>query len=219
MLDTEPQVEEQHEEVAVEVVDEIVDVPNGSEGYEDSEGDEQKTVPLRAVQKERRKRQEAEAESHRRAVELEFYKSQLNKTETVQEDESEYETASRKELRDTASQTGENVKRDLREEIWAETYEAKAEWVDANLANFLKQRPNLTTAINGSKNRYKEAYELMTALSPKEQARLTEKPKRKDAPNTPNSIPKAAGVNQAMNLMDMSDSDFNEWRKTQRKKR
>jgi len=218
-VDTEPQTEEQHEEVAVMDPVENTDVPEESVESNDSEGDESRTVPLRAVQKERKRRQEAEAESYRQEVELKYLREQLTQPKQQEEDESEYESASRKELRDTASKTKEDVKRDLREEIWVESHSAQSQWVDENLSNFLKQRPHLSTAISQSPNRYKEAYELMTALSPKQQQQISSKPQKREAPNAPNSVPKAAGVNQAMDIMNLSDEEFSKWRSDQRRKR
>lgn len=216
-MDTEPQNEQHEETVEHEVVQ--AEVHDDLDDYETSEASETKTVPLKAVQKERKRRQEAEAAAQRNAIELEYLKAQLSKPKVAEEDESEYESASRKELRDTASKTKDDVKRDLREEIWAESHSAQVEYVDENLATFLKQRPHLTSAIANAPNRYKEAYELMTALSPKQQARLSEKPKKRDAPHAPNSVPKSAGVNQAIDIMSLSDDEFNKWRASSRKKR
>lgn len=212
--------EEQFEQEHFEDNQEVDSQSDGSQG--ETEEQEIKTVPLRAVQKERKKRQEAEALAQRAQIENEYLRSQFNKNKLAEEeDESIYESATRKEMKDTVSQTREEVLRDVREEAWSENNPEKADYVNENLANFLKQRPNLVSAVQNSKNRYKEAYELMSALSPKQQQQMTSpaKQKRIQSPGSPNSVPKSAGVDQVVNLMAMSDSEYNEWRKGQRKRK
>lgn len=60
----------------------------------------------------------------------------------------------------------------------------------------------------------------MDKLTPKQKAAL--KPAavaKKDAPGNPAAIPKAAALNQAVDVMTMSDSEFAAWRQAQRKRR
>ena len=224
-MNTESQENEQEyqEHIEQEQFEDNQDIDSQSEdSHGETEEQEIKTVPLRAVQKERRKRQEAEALAQKAQIENEYLRAQFNKNKPAEEeDESIYESATRKEMKDTVSQTREEVLRDVREEAWAENNPEKTDYVNENLANFLKQRPNLVSAVQNSKNRYKEAYELMSALSPKQQQQLTSpaKQKRIQSPGSPNSVPKSAGVDQVVNLMAMSDSEYNEWRKGQRKRK
>jgi len=59
----------------------------------------------------------------------------------------------------------------------------------------------------------------MQALTPKQKIALN-KPAavKKDTPGSPASIPKAAGMNQAVDVMNMSDSEFATWRTSKRRK-
>ncbi len=60
----------------------------------------------------------------------------------------------------------------------------------------------------------------MEALSPKEQQNIR-KPAvpKKEAPNAPTGVPKSASLNQAVDVMNMSDSEFSAWRVSQKKRR
>ena len=220
-MDTEPQEQEHVEVQETHEADESYDDSSYEQESDESPEVEEKQVPLRAVQKERKKRQEAEALSRQREFEINFMKEQMQKNAAPQEeDESKYESATKAEVRDANSQTRFETKREFREEMWEESFPERKEYVDENLLNFLKQRPHLKTAIEQSPNRYKEAYELMKALSPKQQERMSEQPKKR-APSigSPNSVPKSAGVNQAVDIMSLADKEFLEWRKGQSKRR
>jgi hypothetical protein len=68
-------------------------------------------------------------------------------------------------------------------------------------------------------NRWEEAWELMSALTPKQQQQLKTNPVKRDAPGAPTGVPKAAAINQAVDVMSMSDAEFSTWRQSQRKRR
>jgi hypothetical protein len=173
----------------------------------------QQQVPLAAVLKERRKRQDAEHEAR-------WYKEQLEKKSAQpappEEDDSRYEAATKEDLR---VQT-QALKRQVKEDLWIESNPEKAEFVNEKLVEFLKQRPHLKLAIEAAPNRYEEAWELMDKLTPKQKAAL--KPAvtaKKEAPGSPGAVPKAAAMNEAMDVMSMSDKEFAEWRAAKRRKR
>ena len=169
------------------------------------EGQEETQVPLHALQKERKKRQEAEQE-------VKAYREQQQKA--AEPDESRYESATKEDLDRSNAET----KREMREEDWAEKHPERAQKIDAELEDFLKLRPNYAHALAASKNRYQEAWLLMNAFGPKEQKEIIAKPKPQ-APGSPSGIPKAAALSQSVDLMAMNDDQFNEWRKEQRGRR
>ena len=168
-------------------------------------------VPLSALQKERRKRQEIEQE-------LRWHKEQMmaKRPEISQEpDESHLEAATREDL----GKTEQKIIRSVEERTWIKANPDKAQEVNDKLSEFLKQRPNLASAIESATNRYEEAWVLMEALTPKQKAALRAAPMKKDAPGNPAGTPKAAAINQTVDVMNMSDSEFNAWRQSQRKRR
>ena len=169
-------------------------------------------VPLSALQKERKKRQELEQE-------LRWHKEQMMQQKAAQAppepDESLFEAATKEDL----GKSQQQIIRAVEERSWIKNNPERAQEVNEKLAEFLKQRPNLASAIEGAPNRYEEAWELMDKLTPKQKAALRPAPLKKDAPGSPAAVPKAAALNQAVDVMNMSDSEFNAWRQSQRKRR
>lgn len=202
------QVVEQAEQQPVEVDHEQVE----QEVYEKTK------VPLSALQKERQKRKEAELELQweRQQRQREIQSSQ----KPAEEDNSRYESATREDLK----MTHEQVLKEVEERMWVRQNPEKYELINEQLPQFLKQRPHLARAIADSPNRYEEAYTLMQALSPKQQEQLRKDSApqvspRKDAPNSPGTIPKAAAMNAAVDVMNMSDAEFAQWRASKKRAR
>lgn len=168
-------------------------------------------VPLSALQKERRKRQEKESQ-------LEYerqLRAQYQPAPPEEEDLSEYESLTKKDI----SKIQQDTVRMVEERNWTRDNREKAEFVNENLQEFLNQRPHLASAIKDAPNRYEEAWLLMNALSPRQQQQLRKPaPERKPAPGNPKSVPKAAAMNEAVDLMSMSDSEYLAWRKAQKKR-
>ena len=202
-------VQEKIEEDAAEL---MVEAETQPEVIENEPPSKEERVPLSALQKERKKRQEAEEE-------LKVYRDrqlQEMKSKPPVEDDSRYESATKEDL----GKSQQQIIRAVEERNWIKQNPEKAESVNEKLAEFLKQRPNLASAIEGATNRYEEAWELMDKLTPKQKAAL--KPAnaaKKDAPGNPAGVPKAAALNQAVDVMHMSDSEFAAWRQSQRKRR
>lgn len=193
-------------EMAEEVVQEMQEV--AQEVQEESsheETAEPKHVPLVALQKERKKRQELE-------YELQLERQRLQELQKPQDDSYRYESATKEDL--MAAQ--HEAVRLVEEKLWIKTNPEKYELINTQLPEFLKQRPNLAAAINAASNRYEEAYTLMNALNPKPAAPQKKEQARQNAPLSPNSVPKSAGINQTMDVMHMSDDEFLKWRKQQR---
>lgn len=168
-------------------------------------------VPLSALQKERKKRQELE-------MELNFERRQRQvPQQPEQEDTSKYESATRAEL----SQSQAESIRIIEERLWIRGNPDKYEKVNEYLPEFLKQRPNLATAINAAQNRYEEAFILMEALTPKQKQQLKTpvQAAKKEAPNSPTGVPKAAALNEAVDIMNMNDNEFASWRAQQKRRK
>lgn len=195
-----------------EPIEQILDQPEmqNLEDYEPKEK-EPTMVPLSVAQKLREKKRELE-------LELQWERqrnTQVSQPKPAEDDNSRYESATKEDLRSSQ----EEAVRIVEEKLWIKQNREKYDHVIENLPQFLKQRPNLASAINMSTNRYEEAFTLMSALSPKQQKEMITKPKRPEAPNGPNSIPKAAAMNDAIDVMNMNDSEFAAWRQSQRKRR
>lgn len=208
-------MDEEAVEPQAEPIEQIMDQheadTNDQEAIE-QEKPEKTMVPLSAVQKLRQQKKELE-------LELQWERQRNMKAQQpapVEEDNSRFESATREDLR--ASQ--EEAMRNFEERLWIKQNPEKYERINEYLPQFLKQRPNLALAIDKASNRYEEAYTLMDALTPREQKQLKNSAApKKEAPNSPGSVPKRAAMNEAVNLMDMSDSEFAAWRASKKKSR
>jgi hypothetical protein len=169
-------------------------------------------VPLSALQKERRKRQDVEQE-------LRWHKEQMTRQQappTPQEpDESLQEPATREDL----GKFKREVKREVFETAWIKDNPEKVADINDKLSEFLKQRPHLARAIEDAPNRYEEAWELMDKLTPKQKSALKPAPPKREAPGNPTGMPKAASLNETLDLGKMTDSEFNAWRQSKRQRR
>jgi len=171
---------------------------------------QEQNIPLSAHIKERRKRQEAESKRQEAEEKLKFYEEQ----QKAAEDESKYDSATKEDL----SKLQRDTLRLVEETKWAKDNPDKYQKINEELPNFLKRRPNLAQAIDAASNRYEEAWVLMNALSPRQQQQDVNQTKRADSPGSPSGVPKAGALNEAVDLMNMSDDEFNKWRRQQRSK-
>jgi len=206
-MDNEEAVEPQNE------MDEILEQPMVEQEDIQEEPQDRESVtqvPLSALQKERKKRQELELE-----LQWERKRMQQAPQPEPEEDNSSYESATKADLRFSKN---EAIK-EIEERMWVKANPEKYEEINEFLPQFLKQRPHLARAINDSPNRYEEAYLLMTALTPKQQAQVKQQVPKRVAPNSPSGVPKAASLNASIDVMNMSDQDFSKWRQDQRKRR
>ena len=197
------------------VVEEAVEQPvMQEEQHADAPVQEQireENVPLAALQKERRKRQEVEQE-------LRWHKDQMMAKKPEPDHES-YESLLEAATKEDLVKVKQQVIRDVQESAWIKANPEKVADINDKLSEFLKQRPNLASAIEAASNRYEEAWELMDKLSPKQKLALKAAPLKKDAPGNPASVPKAAAINQVLDFSSMSDSEFNAWRQSKQKRR
>lgn len=198
-----------------EQMDQVIEQAEPEQSFEDNVDSEdrsyqKKMIPLTVAQKLREQKRELELE-----LQWERQRNAQQTQKPVEDDNSRYESATREDL--TKSQ--EEAIRLIEERLWIKQNPEKYELVTENLPKFLKQRPNLVSAINHSTNRYEEAYTLMDALTPKQKNQLMEQSKpKKEAPNAPSGIPKAAAMNQTVDVMSMSDKEFAEWRQSKRRR-
>lgn len=214
-----------HQDVATmdNIIDQAQDVSESNDNVVQENIDhearayEKTMVPLSALQKLREKKRELE-------LELQWERQKhtaASQQKPEEEDNSRYESATREDLKNSLRQSQEEAIRAIEERLWIKQNPEKYEKVNEYLPQFLKQKPNLASAINQASNRYEEAFLLMQALSPKQQQQLKKEATqvKKEAPNAPGSIPKAAALNDAVDVMNMSDAEFYAWKQSKRGRR
>lgn len=200
-----------------QIMDQAVDADtNAQEGNDQVEKPEKTMIPLSVAQKLREKKKELELELQWERQERQRLLQAQSAAKPQEEDNSRYESATREDL----SRSQEEAIRVIEERMWIKNNPEKYEIVNDQLPQFLKQRPNLASAINLASNRYEEAYVLMNALTPKQKQQLSKEviPK-KEAPNAPGGVPKAAVLNEAVDVMGMNDTEFAAWRTSKKRRR
>lgn len=199
-----------------QIMDQIDSDTNVQEDNDQEERPEKTMIPLSVAQKLREKKRELELELQWERQERQRLMQSQAPSKPQEEDNSRYESATREDLH----RSREETVRDVEERLWIKQNPEKKQRIDEYLPQFLKQRPNLASAINQASNRYEEAYELMDKLTPKQQQQLAKAPiPKKEAPNAPSGVPKAAALNEAVDLMGMNDTEFTAWRNSRRKRR
>lgn len=215
-------MDEEAVEPQAEPIEQIVEQAQADaatqEGNEQAEQPDKTMIPLSVAQQLRAKKKELELELQWEKQErLRLQQMQMQQPPKPPEDDnSRYESATREDL----SRSQQEIVRIVEEKQWIKNNPEKYERVNQYLPQFLKQRPNLASAIDQATNRYEEAYELMDKLTPKQQQQLAKQAApKKEAPNAPGGVPKAAALNEAVDVMNMSDSEYRAWRDSKKKRR
>lgn len=116
--------------------------------------EEPKTVPLAALEAERRKRQDVEAQNR-------FYQDQFEKLKSESEAEEEVsEEETLLNVKDFKLQQ-QLAKRDIREEVYRDMNPKAMEQIKQYLNPILEKKPWLADSIKGSDNRYARAAEII----------------------------------------------------------
>jgi len=200
--------------VTQEVTQEEANIP------EVQQEEEVQQVPLKTLQKERRKRQDLEAKT--KLLEEQMTKLMTQGRQEPVDDSARYETVTRGDLDNQRSVDKAEIIRTVREEEWKEKNTQHAAYIDEHLQDLLDEKPHLAYAISNSKNRYQEAWDQLRGHGKLPVTREEEKRepiKRAVAPNSPANVSKSAGVSQTVDVMNMNDREFAEWRSKQIKRR
>ena len=200
-------------EVVQEAATDIVEQMQEDNAVEQPVEKEEQRVPLATLQKMRKRAQEAELKAQ--WLEQQYQKVSHQPAQSQEDDSSKYESATKEDL----GKSQNEAVRIIEERLWIKSNPEKFERVNEYLPQFLKQRPNLASAIDSATNRYEEAFTLMEALTPKQQQQLKPAQPKKEAPGSPTSVPKAASLNQAVDVMSMNDQEFSQWRQAQKRRR
>lgn len=158
---TEEQIDEQQAPDTEDV--EVV----ASEGQEMQVPVESKrTVPLEALEAERRKRQDLEAQN--RALQELMTKSKASeKVEEQDEDDDEFITKA--EMKKRLNQVTFAQKREMLEEAFCDSKPEAVDLINTHLEQIIKRKPWLAQTIDSAPNRYARAYEIVQDYMPKDE--------------------------------------------------
>lgn len=199
-----------------EVVADAVGTQNAPETTtQDLDSEQPRQVPLKALEAERRKRQDLEAQNKILQDMIRDKEAQKAPPEPPEDLE---EFATRGEVRRYLEQQKHIQKREVLEEAYKEMNPAAIDQINANLEEILKKKPWLAQSIEAAPNRYARAYEIVQDYTPKPVDNIANNAKRiaQNAvkPGNPASIAKPAQSSKADYLRSIAGKqEFREYRK------
>lgn len=204
--------------------------PVSEEQVEDNQADigvvdeaPKRSVPLEALEAERRKRQDLEAQN-RALQEMMLKSSQTQKVEEDHEDEDEFVTKA--EIKKRLDKVSFAQKREILEEAFCDSKPDVIDLINQHLEGIIKRKPWLAQTIESAPNRYARAYEIVQDYMPREEkvapaskfARPAAEAKKivenAQKPGNPATIAKASNGSNADYLKSIQGKpEFREYRK------
>jgi len=175
-----------------------------------------RTVPLEALEAERRKRQE---------LEHQLRSMQASKPAEAEEDDDDEEFITKAELKKRLKEATFGNKREVMEEAFCSANPQAVALINKNLEAIIKRKPWLAQTIESAPNRYARAYEIVQDYSPKEETAPAKKFRDPAAeakkivenaskPGNPATIAKPANMSNADYLRSIGGKpEFREYRK------
>lgn len=193
-----------------EAAAEQVEAPQEEHVQQEAPPEEPKQVPLKALEEERRKRQD-EARRAKEAEERYWrLQEQLEAAKKSQEPEEDEYTREMKQY--VQSVVAQNTRTALEKQYLAQNpqcYDA----IQNKLPSILEKKPWLAAGIQNAENRYQAAMEIINDFSPKDESqarkRLEENAKK---PGNPAQSGKNSNLNHLEALKGMSRKEFSEYR-------
>lgn len=183
----------------------------------------ERQVPLEALEAERRKRQEAEAQNR---ILREFAESKNQAQMQTQEEDSEddEELVNRKDLKNFHQKLTKEELMVMRREIAEETYKdsnpERIKSINANLKEILERKPWLADTIAAAPNRYARAYEIVQDYMPQVAEKRSQATQGKkiiensQKPGSPIAVGKTQQLSGADYLKSIAGtSEFRDYRK------
>lgn len=156
-------VEEQEDQLAP-VSEEQVDEHQSD--VDQNDAPPSRTVPLEALEAERRKRQEVEA--HNRALQELMTKSK-EPEKAVDDSEDDDDFITKAEMKKRLSQLSFDQKREVLEEAFCDTKPEAVQLINQHLEEIIKRKPWLAQTIQTAPNRYARAYEIVQDYMPRDE--------------------------------------------------
>lgn len=213
---------EEQEDAQQEPVSEAQEVVGTEEQHAEARTDSPRTVPLEALEAERRKRQDLEAQN--RALQELMTKSKA--PEKVDEDEDEDEFITKAEMKKRLEKVTFAQKREMLEEAFCDSRPEAVDLINSHLEHIIKRKPWLAQTIDSAPNRYARAYEIVQDYMPKDEkvapsskfARPKDEAKKivenSQKPGNPATIAKAANSSNMDYLKSIQGKpEFREYRK------
>ena len=183
---------------------------------------EKRTVPLEALEAERRKRQDAEQERNWYQTQISQWQQHLQAQQSqtqVQPDEDDDEYT--KEMKKYVQNTIKNQTKDLMEKTYLEQHPDAVTRIQTELEPILAKKPWLADSIKTAENRYARAMEIIEDYAPK----MSNNTGKRIVENAQKPVSPAGGAAKSntisrLDMMSkMNRKEFSEWRAQMRGKK
>jgi hypothetical protein len=192
-----------------------------AEASPEVQAEQVRQVPLEALEAERRKRQDIEAQN--RLLQDYVNRIQQPKDEPATKSEDDEDLVNKRDLKQfrqkLTSEEFATMKREIAEETFKEVNPEAIRQINANLKEILERKPWLAKSIEDSSNRYARAYEIVQDYAP---ALQTKKSQSNDAhrivenskkPGSPVSVGKTPNLSGADYLKSIAGTkEFQDYR-------
>jgi hypothetical protein len=196
------------QEIEQEAVSEpLVDTGSDALAVEQQE----RQVPLSALEAERQKRQERDQENLYLRELAQRQKSQLDSLAKAAPDEDDEEFVNRRDLKQFKEHLSREdlaaMKREIAEESYKEANPESIKQINMHLEQIIEKRPWLADSIKAAPNRYSRAYQIVQDYAPMVQKRSSQADDAKrivensKKPGSPVTAGKAANMSQADNML------------------
>ena len=159
-------MDEEQEDAQQEPVSDAQEVVGAEEQVGEARTNPQRTVPLEALEAERRKRQDLEAQN--RALQELMTKSKAPAKEEEQDDDDE-EFITKAEMKQRLNKITFTQKREMLEEAYCDSKPEAVELINQHLEGIIKRKPWLAQTIESAPNRYARAYEIVQDYMPRDE--------------------------------------------------
>lgn len=161
---------EQQTEVAEQEVEKV------EQEQVQEQNEEERKIPLSALEAERRKRQDAEAQNRL----YQEYLSQAQQSKQPEEDDSE-DLLSKGEFKKNLSKEISSVRREILEEAFVSANPDAAKQIEEQLPNLIQQKPWIKEVIENAPNRWQRSWELVRDLGITQKQEAPSKKKQQEA--------------------------------------
>lgn len=180
----------------------------------ETEQQETRTVPLKAYEEERRKRQEAEYQATWVQQQWQAMQQKPQADDTVDD----YEDDEEKQLERKLEQKIERRLQKQTEEAYLASRPEAAEIIKQKLPGILQKHKYLSAAIDNASNRYQAAMDIIERYAPQEDvSKQTQKvdeklEKNQSMPGNPNGVPKTGSMSGLDRVKEMDRREFSLYR-------
>jgi hypothetical protein len=199
--------------VAENVVNELTESNPQEGGAEQAEAE--RTVPLTALEAERKKRQEAE---YKVQLAEQYHQQYIQQSQSTQKSQDDDEDDYTKQIKQSIRNEVNQELQQKMEQMYVAQNPQVVERINKELEPILKKRPRLAELIKTSENRYAAAMEIIEDYSPKLQPTETERKLEENAkkPGSPQGLGKGSKMTQQEMVRSMSSDDFHRYRRQMR---